>query len=315
MTLNYKKFSLNLILSLGLVLPLISEAKLPKTKVTLLSHNESKLSDPQFKLRLKSIVELTDEEALKYVNSNTKDLSFNGQITVRGDKFKIPGGVPGIAEGSIGSVDDKGPTKEDTNATGGLSLGVGVGGNINPNDPSPNSVTKGLDSVLMVIEKLVAIGEKVWPLIEKGRPAVTNKHMAAISVLPRIDAKDPVVHDMGNWSIPVTKHYRVNYTNGFGMNVVSFVYSVTFQHSGNYGGKGKYLTGVRVSARDIKVDFGFDLDSTSELIQISNLGTPENVIAGATIEISYTVKNVLRVLTTTQAFHVTGDGRIFSLDK
>jgi hypothetical protein len=166
----------------------------------------------------------------------------------------------------------------------------------------------------MVAEKIVAIGDKIMPTIEKGRPAVTNKPMQAISVLPRIDAKDPVVHEMGNWSIPVTKHYKITYSNGMGSNVVSFVYSVTFQHSGSYGGKGKYLAGVRVSARDIRVDWGFDLDANSELIQISNVGTSENVVAGATIEITYTVKNVLRQLTTTVGFHVTGDGRIYKLD-
>jgi hypothetical protein len=138
--------------------------------------------------------------------------------------------------------------------------------------------------------------------------------MAAISVLPRLDTKDPVVHDMGNWSIPVSKHFKITYKNGYNSEVVSFVYSITFQHSGTYGDKGHYLAGVRVSARQIDVAWGFDVDATSQLIQISNVGTTSDVIAAATIEISYTVKNWTRNITTIEGFHVTGDGKIYQLD-
>lgn len=289
--------------------------------------DKAKLSDKRFQLKLKSIRELSPEEALKYEATEghilNKSFTNNNNSVIKGG-FKIPSGVPGVSD-SNSNVEEVNngestattltpPTNNkattSTKPTGDLALGTGADGNILG---VLGTVTSVLDGI-MVAEKIVAIGDKIMSTIEKGRPAVANKPMQAISVLPRIDAKDPVVHEMGNWSIPVTKHYKITYSNGMGSNVVSFVYSVTFQHSGTYGGKGKYLSGVRVSARDIRVDWGFDLDANSELIQISNVGTSENVVAGATIEITYTVKNVLRQLTTTVGFHVTGDGRIYKLD-
>lgn len=295
--------------------------------------DKAKLSDKRFQLKLKSIKELSPEEALKYEASEghilNKSFTNNNNSVIKGG-FKIPSGVPGVSD-SNSSVEEVGNDDGATSTTltpptnnkatkptkpgGDLAVGTGAGGNTSGGTGGAlGTVTSVLDGIIMVAEKIVAIGDKIMPTIEKGRPAVTNKPMQAISVLPRIDAKDPVVHEMGNWSIPVTKHYKITYSNGMGSNVVSFVYSVTFQHSGSYGGKGKYLAGVRVSARDIRVDWGFDLDASSELIQISNVGTSENVVAGATIEITYTVKNVLRQLTTTVGFHVTGDGRIYKLD-
>lgn len=181
--------------------------------------------------------------------------------------------------------------------------------------PLPKPSTEGpLDSVIMVIDRLIALGEKILPMIEKGRPVVINRPMAAVSVLPRLEGKDIVVHDMEGWSIPQVKHYRASFKNLMGMEVVSFVYSVIFQYGGSLNGKGKYLTGIRASARNIKVNFGFDLDASSELIQISNVGTGGNLVAGATVEITYTVKNMLKAVSTYKNYFISGDGKIISLD-
>lgn len=170
------------------------------------------------------------------------------------------------------------------------------------------------NNVIEVIDKIIAIGEKVIPLIEKGRAVYQSKNMGAISVIPNLGRNESSLASVSNWSYPVTKHFSVVFENLYGVDVVSFVYSVTFQYGGTYAGKGKYLTGVRVATRDVKVMWGFDVDAHSELIQISNVGTSSNVIAGATIEINYTVGNFLNVISTAESFHVTGDGRIFKLD-
>ncbi|MGZ3806815.1 MAG: hypothetical protein ACXVCE_01915, partial [Bacteriovorax sp.] len=179
----------------------------------------------------------------------------------------------------------------------------------------PAPATRGfLDSIIMVVDKLVAIGQKVMPTINQGRAVVTNNPMVAVSVLPRSEAKDPAVHDMGGWSIPVSKHYKITYENGFGAEVVSFIYSISFQYNGSMDGKGKYLAGIRASARNIAISWGFDLDASSQLLQISNVGTQKDVIAGATIEMNYTVKNWTRTLTTSESFFVSGDGKLYKLD-
>lgn len=168
--------------------------------------------------------------------------------------------------------------------------------------------------IISTIDKIIAIGQKIMPIIKAGVPVVNNNPMSAISVLPRTDLKDQVLHEMGGWSIPVSKHYQITFENALGMDVVTFIYSISYQHSGNIDGKGKYLTGVRASARDISVYYGFDLDASSQLLQISNVGTKDNIIAGATLEMSYTVKNWTRNITTHASYFVSGDGKFHELD-
>ena len=168
----------------------------------------------------------------------------------------------------------------------------------------------------MVVDKLIAIGQKIIPLIDKGRPVVTNNPMSAVAVLPRIEGNktEKELQDMANWSFPETRQYKVTYTNGWGANVATFVYAVNFQYNGSYNGKGKYLTGIRVSARQIDVSWGWDLDASSHLVQISNVGTSDDVVAAATIEISYTLKNWARTSTSIASFFVTGAGNVEALD-
>lgn len=262
-----------------------------KFKETILTSKREAIQDPYFQFNSSKIEELTEEEALEFSNEELILSSAKNGIISKGTT--IPNIPPRPPEAKVTEL-----------------VAAGGGGTSGP----VAAPTGFLDGVIMVVDKLIAIGQKIMPTIEKGRAVVTNNPMSAVSVLPRLDTKDPVVHDMGGWTIPVTKHYKISYTNGFGSEVVAFVYSVTYQYNGNYGGKGKYLTGIRASARNITIAWGFDLDASSQLIQISNIGTAENVIAGATIEIAYTVKNWTRTITTNEAFFVAGDGRMFKLD-
>lgn len=234
------------------------------------------LKNPYFQIKSVKVQELSDEEAMEFINEPTK----------KDGKPNIPPVPPEYNDQDKALI----------------------------NRADLLSPMGFLDSAILVVDKLIAIGQKILPIIEKGRPVVNNNPMAPISVLPKIESKDPTLYDMGNWSIPVSKSYKISFTNGFNSEVVSFIYSVGFQHSGTYNGKGKYLTGVRASAKNITVSWGFDLDASSKLVQITNVGSTENTVAGATIEISYTVKNMMRTIMTSESFFVAGDGRMFKLD-
>lgn len=289
-----------------------SASGLKKSRIheKLLTHNKTALEDPYFQVKKMRVTALTAEEELRYANeekaSDNELVTSRTKLVTKSFTGIVPGGVPTIPP--IPPI----PPQAGTNP-GGVVPGTGPGGNTNPL-PAPAEPSGPLSGIIAIIDDLIAIGAKIIPTIDKGRAVVTNSPMSAVSVLPRIDAKDPVVHDMGNWTIPVSKHYRISYENGFGVEVISFVYSITFQYNGTYGGKGHYLAGIRLAARDISVSWGFDLDATSQLLQISNDGPENDVIAGATVEINYTVKNWTRTISTSKSFHVTGDGRIFQLD-
>ena len=243
------------------------------------------LKDPYYQLKAVNVRELTAEEALEFNN----------------DTLKVKNVIP---------KDFTGPNLPNVPA---LPAGNGDIAATTADGPQPKP-SGALDSIIMVIDKLIAIGQKIIPTIKEGKSVVTNNPMASVSVLPRSEAKDPVVHDMGGWSIPVSKHYKISYTNGLGMEVVSFVYSISYQYNGSADGKGKYLAGIRASARNITISWGFDLDASSQLLQISNAGTQQNVVAAATIEMTYTVKNWTKNITTSESFFVTGEGKLYKLD-
>lgn len=170
----------------------------------------------------------------------------------------------------------------------------------------------GLKDIIMVVDSIIAIGKKVWPIIEAGKPVVNVNMAQAVSVLPfkGTDNLDAVFFDMENWSQPKAKSYTVDYKNGFGSSVISFTYTVMFQYNGNYEGKGKYLAGINVVAQDVKVSWGFQFNAKSELMQISNHGSKENRIAGATFKISYSAKSFLKEIRNEDSFHVMGNGQL-----
>lgn len=171
---------------------------------------------------------------------------------------------------------------------------------------------KSLGQVILVVDQLLALGKKIWPIIEAGKPVVQTSFAPAISVLPRVEgatSNEVAFYDMENWSAPTQKSYKVAFKNGWGSEVISFVYTVAFQYNGSYQGSGRYITGLDVRASQISVSWGFEFNADSMLVNIANLGTKENPVASATVRISYTAQSFLRTIQTSESFHVTGAGQ------
>lgn len=170
---------------------------------------------------------------------------------------------------------------------------------------------KNLGEVIMVVDKLIALGKKIWTIIEAGKPVVNVNMGAPISVLPRTEDGDAVAfYDMDSWNMPMAKTYKVEYKNGFGMNVIAFDYTVNFQYGGKYNDKGAYITGLNVQASNTTVSWGFNFDAKSQLMSIVNHGSKDSPVAGAMIRIDYTAKSVFRQISTSESFHVNGLGKI-----
>ena len=169
-----------------------------------------------------------------------------------------------------------------------------------------------LKQIALIIDGIIAIGKKIWPIIEAGKPVVDVNMANGISVIPfkKGDDLDATFFDMENWSAPLAKRYNVTYKNGFGSKVISFDYTVMYQHSGSFEGAGKFLTGVNVVASNISVAWGFDFKASSELVQISNHGSKEDKVAGATFRVNYTAETVFKTIQSSDTFHVMGDGQL-----
>ncbi len=170
-----------------------------------------------------------------------------------------------------------------------------------------------IKDVIAIIDDLIALGKKVWPLIEGNKPVLNTDMSKQFSVLPNLEGDNVEFFDMENWSFPKAKSYRVEYKNGYGAVVVGFTYTVQFQYGGQYNGVGRYLSGIRVSADQVSVLWGYNFNAKSEMINIANLGTKDFPVAGATVQVSYVVKNVLKEMRSKQSFYVSGRGEIMTL--
>lgn len=184
---------------------------------------------------------------------------------------------------------------------------------------APNYVelksTKDVSDIIFVIEKLIALGTKVWTIIEDNRAVVTTNLGSPISVLPYFD--DDNILDfsrLSNWSMPTVKSYRVAFINGFEEEVATFEYSIHFQYNGIFKGAGKYITGLSVVANEASASWGYTLNAVSELVAISNHGSVEDPLAGATIQVGYTLETVFKKTISTVVFHVTGDGQLVRIN-
>ncbi len=176
------------------------------------------------------------------------------------------------------------------------------------NDKATIPGVSDLKDIITIIDDLIAIGKKIWPIIEKNRPVITTDLKSMVSVLPRLEGNRIEMDNMENWSVPVAKSYRLSLKNGFKSEVIGFTYTVIFQHSGTYEGVGKYITSGKIIANEIYASWGFNFDAKSELINIANVGTKKEPVASAIFSVSYKGKGLLNEIQGTQTFYVDGRG-------
>lgn len=178
-------------------------------------------------------------------------------------------------------------------------------------EKSLEDLNKGIGEIIMIGDQVIAFGTKIWNIITAGKPTTNATFVEPLSVLPATDRTGQAFYEMSGWSVPKVKKFTVDYKNLLGMTVISFTYGVYYQSGGAYQGKGKYLTGVNIEASDIYVAWGFNLDATSNLVSISNMGTTESPVAGATVKIKYSAKSPFQTFSASESFHVTGSGELY----
>jgi len=103
---------------------------------------------------------------------------------------------------------------------------------------------------------------------------------------------------------------ELTYTNGFNMKVVTFTYMVIFSHSGSLEGAGHYITSARIVPTNISVSYGFTLNANFKLQGVQNHGTKSNPVAGAIIELNYSVSSMMKHIENNDNFLITGQGYI-----
>lgn len=154
------------------------------------------------------------------------------------------------------------------------------------------------------IGEIVAIGEKIWEIIQKGRPVVDVKtHRAAVLPAAQTDWRE-----MESWKGPAMKAYRVTATNGFGSDVIGFTYRLAFHHSGSYNGHGSFLANATIVPEDIYVSWGFELNSFVEVGDAVNYGTKADPLPGLLMQVNWEMKSVMTHMAARESFVIKGDG-------
>lgn len=175
--------------------------------------------------------------------------------------------------------------------------------------PSNNKAVD-LGAIIMTVDKLIALGKKIYAIVEAGKPVVNANLSNKVSVLPNVDKPNAAMYAMSNWQAPKTRVYNVAFKNLFGMKVVSFNYAVTFEWGGKHKGKGAYIHAARIAADQVDVAWGFNFEASTEAVSIVNRGSEENPVAAVTFKLNYTAKSMLKEIQSEESFYITGDGDV-----
>lgn len=174
---------------------------------------------------------------------------------------------------------------------------------IKDNDP-PNGPLEGLNEAELILDRIIAIGDKIWKIIERNKPVV-NLSSQHVDLLPD-GARS--WNQLQGWKTPQSRVYQTLYKNAYGMNVVEFNYRVIFTPGGNVNGKGQYLARVEIEPAVVNVAWGYKFSAQGEVFNPTNAGTRQSPIAAMELRLNWQVNTVLRHMQESTRFYVRGDG-------
>lgn len=164
----------------------------------------------------------------------------------------------------------------------------------------------GVNNTIDTLDKIVNLMEKIFAIIEKNQPVVniTTNYANAVPF--------GTSHwtQLQGWSKPATKKYSFSMKNAYGSEVVKVTYQVHRTHSGNFNGKGKFLTGVTVEPLKVVTAWGYKVTLVSEVPDstIANVGTQEDPVASMQLQLKWVVHTMVKDITSKAIYYVQGDG-------
>jgi hypothetical protein len=173
---------------------------------------------------------------------------------------------------------------------------------------NPNPMQPGQPNPLMILDLAI----KAWQIVKDGAPIV-NVNSKNASALPFISSGRWEM--LTGWKSERAISYKVTVENVYGMETVSFEYTVGLIYGGNVGGKGKYIASARVIPKKVDVLWGYNLDVTVDVPNIFNVAETDNPNAAITLDVTYKVSTILRSTAYTNTYELRGDGTMKSNGK
>ena len=177
-------------------------------------------------------------------------------------------------------------------------------------DPVKKVTTEDVGKVIAVAKDLVALGEEIYTLVQKGKPSNTTD-FTSISVVPRDPISKEYVDpfEMEGCSMPTEKKYVSTIKNG-DVEAVRFEYMVLFTYDCSYNESGKFIQSAMVQPVSVKTSYGWDFNATMKVSGVMNHGTKAQPVAGAMITIKYSMKSWKMAFERNDTIHITGKGEI-----
>ncbi|HNW44619.1 MAG TPA: hypothetical protein PKI19_08950 [Elusimicrobiales bacterium] len=165
---------------------------------------------------------------------------------------------------------------------------------------------RDLNGVLVSIESIVNIAQKVWKIVEANKPVVNIQTKYATAYPEGITA----AAQLSSWSKPKTYSYGFYAENLFGMVMIDAKYKVSYSYNGNYKGKGKYLTGVAVipTVADVGWSYTFTMAASVPDSTVTNVGTDADPVAALQMKLSWKMSTILKEVDGSSVYYVQGDG-------
>ncbi|MBA2404095.1 MAG: hypothetical protein H0V66_04935 [Bdellovibrionales bacterium] len=192
----------------------------------------------------------------------------------------------------------------------GLDVGGSGSGSTTPGGPKVSMEQVG--QVIATTKDIVALGESIYTLVQKGKPSNTTD-FAPISIVPKDPISKEIVDpfDMEGCSFPVEKKFVTSIKTG-GAEVVRFEYMVIYTYGCSYNGSGKYIQNAFVQPVSVKTTYGWDFNATMKLAGIMNHGTKAEPVVGAMLTIKYSMNSWRTAFERNDTVHITGKGELKS---
>ncbi len=178
--------------------------------------------------------------------------------------------------------------------------------NISMEGLSLNPITGTINQVDLIVDKVINIGQKIWNVVDKGRP-VANYSSSKATALPGNATR---WDQLESWQTPKSKVMRVVYKNMYGIEVVRFTYRIILLYGGTVNGVGKYIGYASVEPLEMTVAYMYTFNAKASVEAVYNMGTGQNPLAGMILNVNWTIETVLKKSTLTNTYTLDGLGNI-----
>ena len=167
-----------------------------------------------------------------------------------------------------------------------------------------------LNMTALALDQIINMGKKVWAIVEAGRPVVNIKTDSANALPSGLQNWN----QLEGWQMPKSKLFRATYKNGYNIDVVDFTFRVIYTYGGSAKGQGLYLTNVTVVPASVNVLWGFNLDVTSTIPNVTNAGTSTAPLAAMEILVKWKIGTAVKYVEESKSLYLRGDGSFADLD-